>query len=261
MIDAAPLKGKKILVPRGKGQAKPFSDLVRIYGGIPVEIPLIAFRPIAPNEETKAVLQNLDTYDWIIFTSNVTVDTFFALGGEEAKERLPKVAVIGARTREILLDRGIPVEFTPSEYVAEGFVREFLPLVEPDMKVLIPKGNLARDYIAASLRAAGAQVTETVIYETYAPEDSKEKLARMLAAGELDILTFTSPSTVDHFMDIVSEYNLYAALEKFLVACIGPVTKKKAEASGLNVDVSPSEYTVDAMLLAIIEKLTQGARF
>jgi uroporphyrinogen-III synthase len=260
MIDSSPLQGKRILVPRGKGQSKPFSDLVKKYGGVPVEIPLIAFRPVQLNDELMQTIQQLHTYDWIIFTSNTTVTTFFSIIGEEKKHQLPKVAVIGARTREVLLERGIPVEFTPAEYVAEGFVEEFLHLVKPGMKVLIPKGNLARDYIATALTDAGAIVTEAVIYETYAPEESKNKLVSMLKNEEIDVLTFTSPSTIDHFMDIVEENYLQEKIKSCLVACIGPVSLKKAAAFGLTVHVSPTEYTVKGMLLALIDLMKHTTR-
>lgn len=260
MMDPSPLQGKKILVPRGKGQSKPFSDLVKKYGGVPVEIPMIAFRPVPVNAELKEVFNVLHTYDWIIFTSNVTVDTFFSLASQQGEPSLPKVAVIGARTKQVLLEKGISVEFTPTEYVAEGFVKEFLPLITPGMKIFIPKGNLARDFIAASLMEAGAQVTESIIYETYAPEESKSKLVDMLKNDDLDILTFTSPSTIDHFMEIVTENQLQEKIKTCLVACIGPVSTKKALSAGLTVDVSPAEYTVKDMILALIDKLNQATR-
>jgi uroporphyrinogen-III synthase len=258
MMTSLPLANKKVLVPRGKGQAKPFSDLVKKFGGIPVEIPLIAFRPIQKNDELKEIFAALHTYDWIIFTSNVTVDTFFSMADREVSENLPKVAVIGARTKEVLNQRGIPVEFTPNEYVAEGFVKEFLPFVVPGMKVFLPKGNLARDYIATSLRERGAIVTESVIYETYAPDDSKRKIVDMLVKRELDVLTFTSPSTIDHFLEIVRENHLFDSISDCLIATIGPVSEKRALQCGLPVHVSPKEYTVKDMVLAIIDYLNQA---
>lgn len=258
MTDLAPLKNKKILVPRGKGHAKPFSELVKKNGGIPIEIPLIAFRPIKPDKELKELFLKLHTYDWIIFTSNVTVDIFLEMTTENIKHKLPKVAVIGPKTEEVLQEKGISAAFTPSEYVAEGFVKEFLPLIQPGMKVFIPKGNLARDYIAASLRESGAIVTESVVYETYAPDESKKQLVEMLEKDELNVLTFTSPSTVDHFIEIVKENNLFDKLKTCLVACIGPVTEKKAIEAGFEVHVSPARYTVKDMVSAIIENINKA---
>ena len=248
---------KKVLIPRGKDQAKSFSQLVERYGGIPIEIPLIAFRPIENNQRLQECLQDFNTYDWVIFTSNVTVETFFSCYDGDMTA-FPKVAVIGKRTAEVLQEKGIHAEFVPSAYVAEVFVEEFLPLVDAGTRILLPKGNLAREYIAASLSAAGAQVDEVVIYETFCPEESRLKLARMLAEHGLDILTFTSPSTVDHLMEVVKQFGLEEQLKNCIISCIGPVTEKRLFEYGLTVHVSPKQYTVKDMIMSTIAFLAAG---
>ncbi|WP_066257963.1 uroporphyrinogen-III synthase [Neobacillus drentensis] len=256
MIQSLPLLEKRVLIPRGEHQAKSFSQLVERYGGIPIEIPLIAFRPIEKNQHLNEALLALDTYDWIIFTSNVTVETFFSfLKKEGVGDAFPKIAVIGKKTGEVLTDMGLSPQFVPSAYVAETFVEEFIPLIGKGTRVLVPKGNLAREYIAISLTKAGAHVDEVVIYETYMPDESRIKLARMLADQQLDILTFTSPSTVDHFMAVVKEYRLDAHLKNCIIGCIGPVTEKKLRAYGLTVHASPEEYTVKEMINSTIAYL------
>ncbi|PLR93696.1 uroporphyrinogen-III synthase [Bacillus sp. T33-2] len=253
MIASLPLHNKQIMIPRGKKQAKSFSELVERYGGIPVEIPLIAFRPVPATEELAKFLNDLYTYDWIIFTSQVTVETFFS--HHEPGEVFPKVAAIGEKTKKTLEKTGVTAEFTPGEYVAEAFVREFLPFVSGGMKVLIPKGSLARGHIASSLKAAGAIVDEIVIYETYLPDESKTKLAELLSAKQLDILAFTSPSTVGHFMEIVDGNSLHAAIKDCIIACLGPVTNERALKAGLPVHACPKKYTVEEMLNSVIDYL------
>jgi uroporphyrinogen-III synthase len=254
MDRGAPLLGKRILIPRGKNEAKSFRALVENYGGIPVEIPLLAFRPVCNPGLVEHLEDNIHTYDWIIFTSNVTVETFFSFF-QNQNGLFPKIAVIGKRTGLVVNKRGYNVEFVPQEYVAEGFVRDFLPYVTKGMKVLIPKGSLARDYIAESLTDAGAIVDELIVYETYLPEDSRTALKLALAENSLDVLTFTSPSTVDHFMQVVKEHQFQVLLPELLVCCIGPITKEKLEAEGLKVDVMPHIYTVEAMLKDLITYL------
>ena len=257
MTNSLPLLEKKVLVPRGEKQAKSFSQLVSTYGGIPVEIPLIAFRPTRDHQKLQSILQNLHTYDWIIFTSNVTVETFFSFIKIEELKRFPEVAVIGKKTAETLLQRGVAPDFVPTAYVAESFVEEFLPHVQAGTRVLIPKGNLAREYIASALLEHGAIVDEMVIYETFLPDESRIKLVNMLKQRQLDILLFTSPSTVDHFMDIVRDHKLEQDLKECIIGCIGPVTEKKLMEYGLPVHASPSEYTVKAMINSTIAYLEQ----
>jgi uroporphyrinogen-III synthase len=249
MIDPAmPLLNKKVLVPRGEKEAKSFSQLLRKYGGIPVEIPLIAFRPKAKSQELNEYLNSLHTYDWVIFTSNVTVETFFSFVEIEQLESSPKIAVIGKRTEKVLEEKGIKVQFTPSKFVAEAFVDEFLPHTYPGMKVFIPKGNLARDYIADSLKKNGVIVDEAIVYETYMPEESRSNLMNILKENGLDILMFTSPSTVDHFMEVIMELKLESGLSDYLIGCIGPSTEKKLKSYKLKVHATPKVYTVEEMI-------------
>ncbi|CAM3943624.1 uroporphyrinogen-III synthase [Mesobacillus thioparans] len=257
MIAPFSLQNRTVMIPRGKAHAKPFSELVSRNGGIPVEIPLIAFQPVAASEKLLHALAGLHTYDWIIFTSNVTVETFFSFF-EKNSLSLPKIAVIGDKTKASLEERGAQVDFMPEEYVAEGFVEAFLPHVKAGDKILIPKGNLARDYISSSLKEIGALVEELIIYETYLPDESRDKLVQMLSEERLDILTFTSPSTIDHFMKIVEEHHLRHKLEHCLIACIGPVSKRKAEKWGLRVHSTPEKYTVEEMLKSIAQYIQIG---
>lgn len=253
MIASLPLQNKTVMIPRGEAHSKSFSELVARFGGIPVEIPLIAFQPVAATKDILELFNQLHTYDWIIFTSNVTVETFFSfLNGPVT---LPKIAVIGEKTRQVLEHRGVKVDFTPGKYVAEDFVKEFLPHLHEGSRVLIPKGNLSRDYIAASFTKHGAIVDEVVIYDTYLPEESRDKLIKMLSSRSLDILTFTSPSTIDHFMEIVEANKLQNELSDCIVACIGPISKRKAEECGLTVHAAPEKYTVEEMLKSVIEYL------
>ncbi len=260
MTTPLPLKNKKVLVPRGEKQAKAFVKLIEKYGGIPVEIPLIAFRPIVRTPKLERFLQRLNQYDWVIFTSNVAVETFLSFLGKDALARLPKIAAIGKKTAHVLSSKGLNVEFLPSQYVAETFVSEFSPCIRPGMNILIPKGNLAREYIGASLRKNGAIVDEAVVYETYLPKESRTRLAEMITAEKLDILLFTSPSTVDHFIGIISECGLKDHLAGSLIGCIGPITEKRLISSGLPVHASPKVYTVEEMVKCMITYLEEKNR-
>lgn len=251
------LEGKRVLVPRGKKSAKSFSEMVVSFEGTPVEIPLLGFRPAKTDPNLKNVLQSLHTYNWLIFTSNVTVETFFSFLDHVDPDCFFHVAAIGEKTEDALRRKGISVDFRPRKYVAEEFSVEFAPLVNSGDKILIPKGNLARDYIAQFLREKGAIVDEVVIYETYFPEESKKALIRSIKADKLDILPFTSPSTVEHFMNVVNEYQLQDHIRNCIVACIGPVTKQMCESHGLPVHVMPDKYTVYEMLIGVCSYINQ----
>ncbi|GLB58393.1 uroporphyrinogen-III synthase [Cytobacillus sp. NCCP-133] len=259
MSPASPLKGMAVLVPRGKKQAQSFSRLIKDYGGIPVEIPFIAFEPLQNSESLFEAQNRIQSYDWLIFTSNTAVEAFLNHDFPGNKP-FPKIAVIGDKTKKCLLDKGFNVDFTPREYVAEGFVKDFMPFIDKGTKILIPKGNLARSYIASSLSGKGADVDEIIVYETIFPKESISLLKNQLSGKGIDILTFTSPSTVDHFMEAVKELGYQDDIKNCLVGCIGPVTKVRAEAHGLHVHAVPEEYTVHSMLKSIIDYLEENRR-
>lgn len=249
------LQGKKVLVPRGKNNAKSFSAIVENFGGVPIEVPLLDFRATQNIKELIPTLEELSTYDWLILTSNVAVNTFFAALGDIDVSKLPKIAAIGEKTEGVLKKKGISVQFIPKAYVAESFAEEFAEVVKEGERILIPKGNLARDYIAQFFQKRGHVVDEIIIYETYFPEESKKRLIEVLQKGELEILPFTSPSTIEHFMQVVHEYELKERIEHCLVAAIGPVSKKKCEKLGLTVHIMPEVYTSFHMLTAVAEYL------
>lgn len=260
MNDESSLKRKKVLVPRGKKSAKSFSDLIKKLGGKPIEIPLLDFKPTENTEEILSYIEQIHSYDWIIFTSAVTIDTFFSFFKENQLPTPPKVAAIGKKTKEALEKRGVTVHFMPEKYVAESFVEEFAPLVKEGDKILLPKGKLAREYIAQSLQEKGVIVDEVIIYDTFFPEDSRELLRQSLVKKEIDILTFTSPSTVDHFMEVVNEHSLQDNIRDCLIACIGPEARKRAMSYGLNVHIMPKNYTVYDMITSVMEFLNKNEK-
>ena len=107
MIKSLPLKDKKVLVPRGESEAKSFSHLLKGMEGFQSKSLLLLFVRLKSISGFNDCLNDIDTYDWIIFTSNVTVETFFSLIRVEELDTFPKIAVIGKKTAEILERTGI----------------------------------------------------------------------------------------------------------------------------------------------------------
>ncbi|MCM3029954.1 uroporphyrinogen-III synthase [Niallia taxi] len=249
-----PLHGKSILVPRAKKQATELSATIKQLGGAPVEIPLLAFRslPLASNMQAKL---KEGVYDWLVFTSSNGVNAFFST--MELKDSLYKIAVIGDKTAETLAKYGHKAAFIPSSFVAETFAQEFAKEVAKNEQVLIIKGSLARNVLYKSLCAAGIAAEEAIIYETYFPKESETLLVEALKKRSLDVLLFTSSSTVEYFMDVVHTYNLYDYIKDCIIGCIGPITKKKLADNGINVHIFPDNFTVDSMLEQLVQYLTE----
>jgi len=77
----------------------------------------------------------------------------------------------------------------------------------------------------------------------------------MLEKGEIDMVTFTSSSTVTNFVEMFRQekQHLKKWMNKVAVACIGPITARTAEEHGLSVSLIPKEYTIEALTNAIVD--------
>jgi uroporphyrinogen-III synthase len=248
-----PLSGKTVLVTRGKEQAKEFSELLMQMGAFPIEIPLISFSLPPDIEPIKQILKEVNRYDWVIFTSKNGVDFFFQLmDGDGLKKGFPKIAVVGKKTAQALKKKGIQVDVVPKEFVAEGLIEALKPLIKPRERVLLVKGNLARPVLKQALEEMGVHITELVVYETKLNESGKSQMIELLIKKKIDVITFTSPSTVHSFMQMLEGVEWRSLLQRCAVACIGPITKQAAEEAGIQVHICPENYTISDMIKAIV---------
>ncbi|BCB05022.1 uroporphyrinogen-III synthase [Bacillus sp. KH172YL63] len=250
MKGQGPLDQIKVLVTRGNEGSSDTGALIEKEGGVPILVPLLHFQPHIDAWETS--LRNaIHTYEWIVFTSKNGVK-FFLEGlnrlGIPLSSYAGKFAVVGSKTEEVCQSHGIPVSFVPDQFTGEDFAGEFLSKMKPSGSVLIPKGNLARDVIATELASAGVPCQEWIVYDTVLPDESVVQLKDLIQKEQVDVITFTSSSTVHHFMKVIEEYSLHDQIRGVPIACIGPITKKTAEKYGLHVNICPEIYTVNEMV-------------
>ncbi len=251
-----PLAGRTVLVTRPHGQASRLSAALAEQGAIPIEVPAIRIEPPESWAELDAAIAR-GGFDWVVFTSANGVASFFdrltlAGGGTEWFSGT-KVAAIGPETARTLERAGVHADLVPDEYVAEALVACIAD--ERDLtgaQILLPRADIARDALQHGLRAAGATVQSVVAYRTATEVASPELLAQ-LEARNIDVVTFTSSSTVRALVQMLGgDTTLLAAPA---VACIGPVTAATAQALGLRVDVVAEQYTIPGLIDALIRHL------
>ncbi|UNP80811.1 uroporphyrinogen-III synthase [Bacillus mycoides] len=246
------LAGKTVLITRAQHQAKQMSVVVKERSGIPLEIPLLRMEGTS-HRQIQHIAGQLHSYDWVIFTSKNGVAFFL----DSLRKKLPgpiKIAAVGVKTKLELEKRGYQVEFVPTAFVAETFAEEFLKELSGNERILFPKGNLARDVIPVKLREFGVFLDELIVYGTKVNVEKKQELITALKLGEVNIITFTSPSTVDSFVRLLEGTNWREWTKKCTIACIGPITEKEANLYFPHVIV-PKEYTVEALLQCICESI------
>ena len=154
----------------------------------------------------------------------------------------------------------------PSKYVAEEVLEE-LKRQEPaglkGNRILMPRADIARSFLPEELQKLGAEVVELVAYRTVLAEASAQKipgrreetLLERLKKGGVDVVTFTSSSTVRNFVEIVGKENLTALDGKVCFASIGPITTRTAQGLGLKITIEAKEYTIPGLVKAVKEGL------
>ena len=112
-------------------------------------------------------------------------------------------------------------------------------------------GTFGETLVLEKLKEMGAKVDVVPVYETVTGETDGQKLADMLAAGELDLVTFTSSSTVTNLLTLLGERGP-ALLKKAKIACIGPITADTCLEHGIEPDAMATEYTIKGMVETIL---------
>lgn len=257
-FERQPLFGKRILVTRAKEQAGEFSRLITSQGGEAVECPTIQIVSPSSWESADQAIAHLVSVDWLVFTSMNGIAPFMNRlykHGQDARALASvKICCIGPRTAQELLRYGLRADLVPDEYQAEGVIESFRRIGVTDRRVLIPRAEVARELLPADLTAMGATVTVVPVYRTVKPEEATARLTNRLADKTVDMLTFTSSSTVRNFASLFESPAEMARLTQGIpVACIGPITAATARNLGLSVTIQARANTIPALAEAIVE--------
>jgi len=250
-FDNRPLFGRTVVVTRSREQASELAELLESLGASAIEFPTIRPEPI-PEVAESPVLSCLPLdYDWIIFTSANTIPFLLSAlrvnGGDVRSLGAARLAAIGPGTAKALTDLGLNVEYVPREFVAEA-VAEGFPVDPAGLRILIPRAEVAREVLPEALAARGADVTLLPVYRTVPDAEAAEDLRAMLNEKGVDIVTFTSSSTVRNFHDAIGD----APMDGVCIACIGPVTASTARELGYQVDLVSSTYSVPGLVNELV---------
>ncbi|MDY6969972.1 MAG: uroporphyrinogen-III C-methyltransferase, partial [Spirochaetota bacterium] len=246
-FDKLPLLGMNIVVTRTRDQA---SDLVKkLYqlGARTIEFPTIEIRQKENIIQLNKAIDEIEVYDWIIFTSQNAVKIFFRILKDEGKDAryLGKtcVAAIGPATAKELNNFFIIPDLIPSKYVAEEILKEMREIGVTGKRILLPCASEARKTLLEGLVELGAEVNRVDIYDTILPDNIPEDLQTEVKSA--DLITFTSSSTAKNFFSIFSVTNA-------ITACIGPITAETVTKLSHNPDIIASDYTIDGLVNAIL---------
>lgn len=252
-FDTRPLFGKRVLVPRPPEQAGKTAQSIRDRAAEAVLFSAIEIHPPPDVAALERAARAAKSYDWVLFTSANGVDCFFrtlASQGLDARAfGAAKVGVIGPKTAAALLSHGVRADVVADEYIGESLAEALLAGGKVG-RVLIPRALEAREALPDLLRQRGAHVDVVPAYTTVKASGDKRQELLDLLEHQVDVVLFTSSSTVLALTDLLGP-RAVELTRRLTLAAIGPVTARTAAEQGLNVDVTASVYTVDGLLDAL----------
>ncbi len=252
-FEKKPLFGKGIVITRPEGQSKEFAALLRDEGARVIAFPTISIVPPEDYGDLDRVIENIEKYHWIIFTSANGVRFFFErfckLRNDIRDLKGIKICTIGPATRDRVEEYNIRVDMVPEEHISDGVVAAFRGMDVAGKNFLLPRAEIAGDIIPDGLSELGANVDVATAYRTVNSNEDGETIKELMDSGKIDVITFTSPSTVTNFMDIIG--NETTIPNHIKIACIGPVTENACRRAGLGIDIMQGPYSIPGLVKAI----------
>jgi uroporphyrinogen-III synthase len=260
----SPLAGKRVIITRAESQSATLGEALRAKGAEIVSFPLIRIDPPDDLAPLDAVLRNLSTFDWLIFTSQNAVAAVTDRLATPTAAVIPSgarnlssmsvippasvhVAAVGKSTAEAAEAAGFVVAHT-GKGTAAVLVHELADKLR-GKRVFLPRSDRAAAALVAQLRDLGANITEVVAYRTVAL-DSVDKTQRE-SVSEADAIVFFSPSAVNAFLALAKSGVLSSLRTDAAVGAIGPVTCVALREAGLRCDFLAQEPSVDEIVVAL----------
>jgi uroporphyrinogen III methyltransferase/synthase len=252
-FETKPLFGRRIAVTRPAEKECELVAGLRERGARVHLCPTISINPLPRTRETDRIIESLGEFDWVIFTSKhaveILLDHVWALGEDARLFGRTRIGAIGEKTALKLKHYGLRADIVPEEYSQEGLV-EALNIGSGD-RVLLPRAAGARDVLLDELKARGAEVCALSLYETIANPHGIAQLKQLLQERRVDIVTFTSSSTVEMFIETVKPDERAPLFKGVLTASIGSVTSKTLRNFGITNSIEAKTSTFEGLIDAI----------
>ena len=255
-FERRPLFGKRIVVTRTRDQASQLSHYLLELSAEVLEIPTIKIAPTDRHAELADALLELNSYDWIVFTSpnGVTMffDAFFKAFEDLRDIGGVRIAAVGPATAAKLKELHLKVDLMPEEYVTAKIAKAFIKFESiENLKILLLRAEVANPDLPKELEALGAIVDDVACYKTVPETSDVNEAAASLLENGADWITFTSSSTVENFHARFDLPALVKKLPAIKLASIGPETTKSLVALGLKPAVEAKPHTIEGLVKAL----------
>ncbi|MCJ7538182.1 MAG: uroporphyrinogen-III C-methyltransferase [Desulfobacterales bacterium] len=254
-FETKPLMGRCIVVTRSREQASDLVKRLSDLGAECLECPTITVVPPDDLKPLDMAIENLSSYDWLMFTSVNGVNFFFNRLFEKNNDvralNHVHTAVIGPATAKRLFDFGLKSDIVPESYRAESVVKAFAREDISGKRILLPRAKEARQVLPLELTKMGAVVDDVTAYCNQAVKDDADIILKRLKERTIDMITFTSSSTAKNFRALLPSEGLDNLIQGVTIASIGPITADTARNLGFDVHIVAESYTIAGLCEAI----------
>lgn len=245
-FDRLPMKGRRILVTRPKERAGTLSNQLRALGADVTEYPCIETVPMTPCPAMEQALEQIAGYQWLTFTSPAGVEVFWdclrKLGKDARALGEVKLAAIGSGTARALSGHGLEADLVPEIYDAAHLGAALAE--QCTGRVLILRAIEGSEELTRALDQRNISYDDIGIYETVYDHPKSHELRAQLEEGKLELVSFTSASTVKGF---VSTVGADADFSRITGVCIGEQTAAEAKKYGIPVRIA-HRATIEALV-------------
>jgi uroporphyrinogen III methyltransferase/synthase len=253
-----PLFGQRIVVTRRTEQAGSFAQRLTELGADVLEVPTIKITTPTEKDAIVDCLLELNSYDWLVFTSANGVTAFFDIFFRRFQDLRDiggaRIAAVGPATAAKLRELHLQVDLTPEEFTGRKIAEAFKKYQDiENVKMCLLRAEVANRDLPDALQELGAIVDDIAIYKTVPEtEDHGGACERLLTDGA-EWVTFTSSSTVEHFHARFDLPKMVKKFPKLKLASIGPETSKTILALGLKPAVEAKDYTTDGLIASLLK--------
>lgn len=256
-FERRPLFGLRVVVTRTREQAVALTAKLQDFGAEVLEVPTIKLEAPTRRQDLVDALLELNSYDWLVFTSPNGVSTFFEYFFRQFHDMRDiggaRIAAVGPATANKLKELHLQVDLMPDEALAANIAKEFSEFESIDnLKICLLRAEFANAELPNALEAMGAIVDDIACYKTVRETEDLSGTAARLKESGADWITFTSGSTVEHFH---ARFDLPALLKQFptmKIASIGPETSKALATLTLKPTIEAKEHTIDGLVDSLL---------
>ncbi|MGV3484626.1 MAG: uroporphyrinogen-III C-methyltransferase [Planctomycetaceae bacterium] len=248
-FETRPLFGKTVLITRSEQQSSELSGPLSELGATIAEQPAIEIGPPESWREVDSLIQQIASYDYLVFSSRNGVESFFdrllALGGDLRSLAPVKLAVVGKRTADKLAEYRLVPDIIPSEYTAAALAERLIPLAQGKRFASI-RASRGPDNLAPLLQSAGGDVSHVVAYSHRDVAAADPSIVAAMSRGEIDWVTVTSAAIAKSLVRLFGD-----ALGNTKLASLSPAITQLLAELGYRAAAEASEATMQSLVEAI----------